>query len=415
MPWDEVGGEEEKVHGLDVFRVHRDDLFFDAWDRMFNPRMGDLIAKKLMDYQADVVHVHHWIRLTHNLLEHIRQFSDLKSPIFLSLHDLATSCPRGFRMNVAGEPCFVELSESNCLHCAPRWPWMFDEETKEALQTFAATSRRELELSAGAICASEAVKSLLTSGLNSPHLVDRIHVLPFGHDPVFASPIPPLEEPEVVFRFAYWGSITERKGVKLLVAAFNEFMSQRQGDAMAVELHLFGKCDLPEREKNLKEAAQGQDVIFHGRYEYEDIKVAKIHAAVFPSLCIETYGLVLDEAFELGLPVIVANQGAFMERAGSAGKLFEAGNVGSLACALGALVDDPNLYAQLVAAVPEELPRFDQFVQQVMEVYQTPQETPPVEAPDMESANALRRQSLRMEAMFRKLMEKGEGQGYGPQ
>jgi dTDP-glucose 4,6-dehydratase len=74
------------------------------------------------------------------------------------------------------------------------------------------------------------------------------------------------------------------------------------------------------------------------------------HCGVFPSTCIETYGIVLDECFELGLPCIVSDLGALPLRAGAAGLVTAAGDAASLATALQRLCSEPALWPQLAAA-----------------------------------------------------------------
>lgn len=410
-PWESVGGESEIVDGIEVFRVHRQDLYFDAWDRMYCPQMSDLIVAKLHELAPDVVHMHHWIRLSQDLG---RRITDAGFKLVLTLHDLASSCPRGFRMKPDDSPCLQELKTENCLHCAPRWPWMSDEETSSALEMFAKGSRAEIAGAHAVVCASESVKSIVLDGLRAHSLGDRFHVLPFGHDPVFDRQSNSATRDDGVFRFGFWGSITARKGVELLVEAFAELSNHRPPGSMPVELHIFGVCDLPEREIALKQSAEGLSIILHGRFEYEEIAQAGLNAAVFPSLCIETYGLVLDEAFELGIPVVVSDLGAFRERSGSAGQLFEANNLGSLARALGAVVDDPALYQSLKDAVPQSIPHFEQHVTALEVIYALPIVPPNSEFTPIGAAERTRHQLIRSESQFRKLLERGEGDGYGP-
>ena len=416
-PWEEVGGSWELCDGLDVYRLHRSDLFFDAWDRMLCPELGDHLISVLKEWRPDVIHLHHWIRLTPDLLHRIRTCAGPLSSvrIIVTLHDFASSCPRGFRMKPDDSPCREALTVEHCLHCAPRWPWMGDRETATALDAFAATSRSELSQANAVVCASAFLRDTIIDGLNAPRLGRLFHVLPFGHEPVFGG-MRTVQDAEEVFRFAYWGSITYRKGLALLLRAFRQLLDGRAPDSRAVELHLFGTCDTPEREAELRELAQGLPVTFHGRYEYADIAGAGLHGAVFPSLCMETYGLVLDEAFELGLPVVVADLGAFAERCGGAGRTFAAGDSGSLACALGALVDDPALHARLREAVPRELPSFETFVDGMLTLYGG--EGTPLDVdeayPPLSAEEQLRLQLMRNQTAFASLLQRGSPVSFEP-
>jgi glycosyltransferase involved in cell wall biosynthesis len=73
---------------------------------------------------------------------------------------------------------------------------------------------------------------------------------------------------------------------------------------------------------------------------------------VFPSTCLETYGLVLDECFELGLPCIVRAIGALEERAGRAALAVPSGDSAALAAAMGSVLARPELRDHLAQHLP---------------------------------------------------------------
>jgi glycosyltransferase involved in cell wall biosynthesis len=85
-----------------------------------------------------------------------------------------------------------------------------------------------------------------------------------------------------------------------------------------------------------------------------DDPVSAVHAMVAPSLAPESYGLVLDEARELGLPAVLPRAGAFVERAreGEGVLFFEAGSREDLARVLLRLAREPELLADLRARIP---------------------------------------------------------------
>ena len=80
----------------------------------------------------------------------------------------------------------------------------------------------------------------------------------------------------------------------------------------------------------------------------------RLQLAVFPSKCQETYGLVVDEALAHGVPVLVSDQGALAERAGTGGVLVT--SLALLAIALRTLVADRAALERLRASIPAELP-----------------------------------------------------------
>jgi glycosyltransferase involved in cell wall biosynthesis len=137
--------------------------------------------------------------------------------------------------------------------------------------------------------------------------------------------------------------------VPVLVRAFRS--SCEQGLGARAELHLFGRVDIPALDAELKGLAAGLPVTFHGRFEHEELARARLHCAVFPMVCFETYGFVLDEAFELGLPAIVTDIGAIPVRGGDAVLRVPPRDADALAAAMRRVVEEPAVLARLRAAV----------------------------------------------------------------
>ena len=52
--------------GYELATVHRNDLYFDRWDKAYNPLVEERFRRYLADRAPDVIHVHQWIRLTSN-------------------------------------------------------------------------------------------------------------------------------------------------------------------------------------------------------------------------------------------------------------------------------------------------------------------------------------------------------------
>ncbi|MCB9833629.1 MAG: glycosyltransferase [Planctomycetes bacterium] len=406
-PRPQVEAECLDLDGLEVWRCHRDDLYFDAWDRMHAPAMTDLVLAKVAELAPDLVHLHHWIRLGQDLGSRLVAAGH---PLVVTLHDFATSCPRAFRMRPDETPCFRPLGVASCLDCVPRWPWMDDVEIAAEIDLFARSARQELRGAGRIICASASVREVITEGLGIS--TERFEVAALGYRPRFGRKARALAAGEP-FRFGYWGSITHRKGLHLLVEAIRSVQASRPAGARPIELEVFGHFDLPERRASLEAAAEGLPIRFHGGFEHAQLPDAGLAAAVFPSLCIETYGIVLDEAFELGLPVVVPDIGALAERAGSAGHPFKVNDVGSLARALGAVADDDALRADLIAAIPGPGPELANHVDLIDRHYRAAIEDGPAasaraRADGISAEERLRHQSRRMQSQFRRLLERGE-------
>ncbi|MCA9319866.1 MAG: glycosyltransferase [Planctomycetes bacterium] len=337
-PRDAVTTVAAEVDGIAVRRVHRADPYFDRWDRMDCPETREAVVAEVESFRPDVVHLHHWIRLAPDLVERL---GEAGFPVVVTLHDLSTTCPRAFRLRPGEGNCLRRVSVESCLDCVPRWPWSDDRALAPEIEHFVARGRHELLSAQLVICASPALRDLVQSNLGVAE--ERFRIAPLGYEPRFAGmdaePVPD----EAPFRFGYWGAITARKGVDLAIEALRSLNAGRRDGHRPVSLELFGGFDHPDTEADLRLRAEGLPVTFHGRFDYADLPRAGLSAAVFPSRCFETYGIVLDEALELKLPVIVPDLGALPDRAGDAGLIFSADDAGSLARAMGALADDPSI------------------------------------------------------------------------
>jgi glycosyltransferase involved in cell wall biosynthesis len=377
--WPEAGIEREEVEGTRVLRVHRDDLYFDHYARLFHPGVEGLIEEVLDEERPDVVHLHQWIRLTCNPVELAARRG---IPSVVTLHDLYTSCPRCFRVRPDDEPCFRPLSVESCGDCAPRFGHESEREVAESIELYRDQYRAELAQAAAVLTATTATGELVceTTGQDS----SRLELLPLPYAPRFCGADPaPLPGEDAPLRIGYWGVVTHRKGVQVLVRAFRDLLAG--GAPRPVELHVFGGIDTPALGAELEALAEDLPVTFHGRYEHADVARAGLHLAVFPMLCFETYGFVLDECFELGLPCVVTDIGALPRRAGEAALRVPPGDAAALAEVLRGVLARPALLDELRARIPRVSLSPEEHLARLLAVYEAavasgPREAAPVSA-----------------------------------
>ena len=98
---------------------------------------------------------------------------------------------------------------------------------------------------------------------------------------------------------------------------------------------------------------------------------------MFPSLAFECFSLVLDEAFELGLPVVVSDVGALSRRAGAAAVRVPPGDVIGLQRALAELLHDGTRIDRLAAHIPPPPAPLPAHVAALASIYATAVATPP--------------------------------------
>ncbi len=383
--------ESGEVEGLPVHRLHRDDLYFDHHAKMWHPVVEEMFGSLLQQWRPALVHVHHWVRLTCNLVEVCAQ---QKVPAVVTLHDYYTSCPRAFRRRAGDEACRRVLSVASCGDCVPRYGHEPAAEIAAGIDLYADHYRAELSLARAVLVAVSSTADLLSKTTGVPR--DRYEVLPLGYKQRFGA-LPPLPLPSPKagepWRFAFWGGVGRHKGVNVLVRAFRRLHAARPGRA---ELHVLGGAESETFAAELRTLAQGLPVTFHGAFDATQLHAARPQVGVFPSTCIETFGLVLDECFELGLPCITSDLGALPERAGAAGLRTHAGDDSDLAVAMQRFVDEPTLWAHLRAGIPAPSPSLDAHEQALAAIYERARTQPPRE-PFMAPVPARRRIAFLMQ------------------
>ncbi|MEX1023448.1 MAG: glycosyltransferase [Planctomycetota bacterium] len=388
--------------GVHVVRIHRADLFFDHWQKSHAHDVSAAFAGVLAEERPDLVHVHHWIRLSDDLVACAARAG---IPACVTLHDLWTTCLIAFRVRPDTQAfCEVPLAPSPCLACAaqvpPATPWLGQDAETATLERRRAALIGELTLAravvAPTLAHARAVGRYLDLGADDV----RLRVVPHGRDltprdlgaeqrTVLAPP--GAGRPLVL---GSWGHLHPLKGPDLLVEAV-----RRAGPG--IELHLAGGEVLPEFADELRRAAAGLAVTVHGAFRLEELgrhPVTAVHAFVSGSRAHESWGLVVDEARALGLPQVLPARGAFPERLreGAGATFYAPGDAEDLARVLIALRDEPGRLDALERAAPplgELVPGRRQHVEALLTVYDEvlaagPPAPPP--ASDAQAAHARR-------------------------
>jgi len=156
----------------------------------------------------------------------------------------------------------------------------------------------------------------------------------------------PKPAPDSPLKVAFLGFIPPHKGCAIIEeAARKKFL----GRGIPIEWHVIGKL--------IPRAVEG--VIEHGPYErgslYAQLKALSPHLAAVLSLCPETYGLTLDEAWNAGIPVISTPYGGVAERVQKfqAGFILEELSAEALIKKLTWLVDNWPEYEKVRARLRE--------------------------------------------------------------
>ncbi len=158
--------------------------------------------------------------------------------------------------------------------------------------------------------------------------IDRpVAVVPYGAPPPIAKPFaPPSDGP---LRLLWAGTFSIRKGAHLLLEAVEGLGLGPQ----RLQIDVYGAQGLPAK----RVAAAPAAVRFHGGIPRPELllRMQAAHALIFPTMC-DGFGLVVNEAFSQGLPVVTTRFAGASDlvREGENGWLIEAGNAGAIAAAI---------------------------------------------------------------------------------
>jgi glycosyltransferase involved in cell wall biosynthesis len=384
--------------GVRVTRVHREDLYFDRWDKGFHPGVSREFERHLGQAKPDLVHVHHWLRLSTDL---VAAAARAGIPAVVTLHDLYATCPRVFRLKGehGDEPCEVPMATGPCVPCVPRWRFQRDDEIAELVRSYRADMSRELEFASAVVAPSRAHGTFLASMLGFS--AARLHVLQhgtLGNAPAAAAA--PRRSGDGRLHLAYWGHMTFLKGTHVLLEA-----ARAAANRDRLRVHLYGaESDVLYKER-LEEAAAGLDVEFHGAYRPADLRQAPIDVAVIPTLCRESYSFILDEAAALGVPILASGAGALADRATGRVQLFRQNDPRDLARHIDLLVEDPTRLERMRAAPAPELVPFERHAAEMRALYErTVAAGPPSPPPARDDVARLAEQWRRREVAFQELV-----------
>jgi len=191
-------------------------------------------------------------------------------------------------------------------------------------------------------------------------------IIPNGVD-VPGAPARAPRAPGAPLRIAFIGQAVERKGLPVLLRAFEALREH-----MAVELHVVGVR--PEELAPLM--IDGRDVIALGKCSDADKRRVLERADMLcaPSLGGESFGMILTEAFAAGTPVVASDIAGYRDVVtdGVDGLLVPRGDPTALAEAMRDLALDPGRRDALAAAASRSAQRYawPRVASQVLEAYE---------------------------------------------
>ncbi|MEV7319711.1 glycosyltransferase [Streptomyces sp. NPDC093970] len=295
----------------------------------WNPAVRAELATRLRTERPDVVHVHNVFPLLSPAV--LAACADAGVPAVATLHNYTQVCPPG-TLQRDGRPC------TECVGGTPLPAVRHGCYRNSRLATvplavsLSANRRRWWSGVERFLCISAAQREVLVrSGMPAERLAVKHNFVPD----------PDLRREGAGEHLLYLGRLAEAKGVRLLMAAWDEIAAH---GGVGVPLVIAGTGPL---EAEVTAWAAGRDdVRYAGLLDTAGCReaVARSVAVVAPSTWLEAFGLVVVEAMAAGVPAVAAGHGAFTElvQDGVTGLLHRPGDSGSLASRIRGVAADAD-------------------------------------------------------------------------
>ncbi|MEU9183739.1 glycosyltransferase [Streptomyces sp. NPDC048484] len=287
----------------------------------WNPAVRSELAARLRTERPDVVHVHNVFPLLSPAV--LAACADAGVPVVATLHNYTQVCAPG-TLQRDGRPC------TECVGAAPLPAVRHGCYRNSRLATvplalsLSVNRRRWWSGVERFFCISGAQRDVLVrSGMPAERLMVKHNFVPDPDD----------RRSGDGEHLLYLGRLAETKGVRLLMAAWDEITAS---GGVGVPLVIAGTG--PLEDEVIAWAAGRDDVRYVGLYDPAQCRqaIARSVAVVAPSTWLEAFGLVVVEAMAAGVPVVAAGHGAFVELVedGVTGLLHRPGEPASLASCL---------------------------------------------------------------------------------
>ena len=324
-------------------------------------------------FRPDVVNFHHYFRVGVEAIDEVKRLSP-NVPVVLTLHEYLAICHRDGQMLKTGGALCERSSPVDCAACFPERSAAEFAARKRYIQRYFDQVDRFVSPS----------RFLIDRYVDWGIPRNKLTFIENGQPPVeglFQPGAEALSERKQRTRFAFFGQLTQYKGIDLLLQAL-ALMPEAVRRTVSVEIN---GCELSDesnpfvpRLKALLEPVQ-EHVVWGGPYRPAQLGRLMTDSdwVVVPSLWWENSPLVIQEAFNHGRPVICADIGGMAEKVKHLenGLQFRAGSASDLARTLTLAASKPALWNRLAANVRKP-PTLEQSADRYLEVFRNLRSSP---------------------------------------
>lgn len=314
-----------------------------------------VFAQSIIDAETpDIIHVGHPMRVH----EFVRAAKDKNIPYIITLTDFFLLCPKVILAPDNNSLCSGPRNGTACKVLCKEFNEVFIQ--KRLHEAYQILSNSKIIISPSNFVAQKFKQEfdnidvrIINHGIRYKNIQQNNYVYKKGN----------------IFTFGYAGNLAYHKGVHILLKAFSEI------DDENLRLAIYGS-GLDEFVYKLKEIV-GNDhrVTFHGSYAAEQLGdiFTEIDVLITPSICYESYSLVLHEALASNVPVIASNLGGMAESMinGSNGFTFRPGDPEDLKSKMNIIINNPEILNEIKKFIKKNIviPSVEQEAYNYFKIY----------------------------------------------
>ncbi len=321
-----------------------------------NKRIAEFAENAIKTERPDIIHVGHPMRVH----EFIKAAINLSIPYIITLTDFFLMCPKVILTTTSGDLCTGPQNGIACNKMCKDFSEIYiKNRLKQAEYIF---MNAEKILSPSKFVASMFKKEFPNVKINTINHGIRYKNIKTNNT-IYNN------KNEIVFGYA--GSLNFHKGVHILLKAFDSIENKN------IKLKIYGSGQ-EEYVNKLKDIAKIDDrVEFCGVFAEEQMGdiLSLIDVIVLPSICYESYSLILHETLACNVPVIASNLGGMAEKIKDDfnGYTFETGNYKSLKDKMEFIINNPEILNKMKENIRKDMiiPTVEQEAYNYLKIYET--------------------------------------------